>query len=353
VSLRTPEGLPPFLDVVGAGLFVCAPGWMALTTLDSGGSAVHGIGLLLVCGFVLVTVRIVGPSARLIVPAAALLGAVVIVAVSRTGVLSTAPLSGPLEYVNADAALYLQAAIAGLMLATGGRLLILRVIGGVGAAIFGVLPFAIHAAAAAWLVVVLPGIALLLHTVAGAKGARTAVAVCGFLFAASLLTTIGLGAAHSPGEENILERAAAGAVDDNRLDLWHDAITIMQQHPLTGIGAGRYQVVSPIARQDSDRRWAHNEFLQQGAEGGFVGLAFLSLIFLWGFSRLWTVRSPDAFTALSAASLAALGIHACIDYVIHFPMVSIMAAGLVATGMIERQFDPLWVGAATATDWAR
>ena len=58
-------------------------------------------------------------------------------------------------------------------------------------------------------------------------------------------------------------------------------------------------------------------------------------MFVWGFGRLWSVRAVDAFTALSAASLAALGIHGTIDYVMHFPAVPIMAAALVGAGMMS------------------
>jgi O-antigen ligase len=282
------------------------------------------------------TVRLIGAQARLVVPGAALLVAAIMAARSKTGVLSTAPLSGPFEYINADGAFYVQVAIAGLMLAAGAKAWPLRLLGGLAAGVFAVLPFAIRAVAAAWLVVALPAIALLMVTVVGARGPRAAVGLCGILFVASLAATIALGAAHAPGaNSNVLERAAVNAVDEHRLFLWHDAFAIMQRHPATGVGARRYQVVSPIAAQDPDSRWAHNEFLQQGAEGGIAGLTLLALVFLWGFSRLWVVTSPDAITALSAAALAALGIHASIDYVMHFPAIPVLTAGLVATGMTE------------------
>jgi O-antigen ligase len=338
VSLHVRARRAGVLDTVGVGLFVAAGCWMLWTSLRSGGSAAPGIRVLLICGLVLVVVRTLGPRARLIVPAACLVAAVIVAARSKTGILTTAPLSGPLEYVNADGAFYVQAAIAGLMLAygAGSRPRSIRALGAVGAGLFAVLPFIVHAVAAAWLVVVLPGIALLSVAVAGARGTRAAVAVCGLLFASSLAATMWLGSSYRPtGDPSVLQRAAIGAVSEQRLRLWHDAFVIMRSQPVTGVGPGRYQVVSPIASRDPDSRWAHNEFLQQGAEGGIAGLGLLALIFLWGFFRLGAVMTPGPITALSAPSLAALGIHACFDYVMHFAAIPVMAAALVATGAVD------------------
>jgi O-antigen ligase len=219
-----------------------------------------------------------------------------------------------------------------------GSLRALRIFGVVAAGAFAVLPVILHSLAAAWLVFVLPGIALVAAALAGPRGARASIALFGLLFVLSLVGTIFLGASFSrTTQPSSLQRAAVSAVDEHRLVLWHDAFVIMRDHPVTGVGPRRYQVVSPIASRDPDSRWAHNEFLQQGAEGGAAGLVLLAALFLWAFSRLLVVRVPDAITALSAASLAALGIHACIDYVMHFPAISIMAAGLVAIGMHQQR----------------
>jgi O-antigen ligase len=319
---------------LGVFLFALAVVWMAWASVESGGSPVPGIELLLGCGLVLIAARTIGSRSRVFVPAAVFLAAGVVAARSKTGVLSTEPLSGPLAYLNADGAFYAQASIAGLMMASAARSWFLRGIGVVGAVVFAMLPFIVHALAAAALVVVLPVIALGAVAVAGAHGARASVAILGFLFAATLAATIVLGGSYS---QSTGPTELASIVDRARLTLWHDAFGFMRDHPATGVGPRRFQVVSSIARGNKDYRWAHNEFLQQGAEGGVAGLVLLALIFLWGFARLWVVRIPGAVTALGAVSLAALGIHACVDYVMHFPAIPLMAAGLVATGMTDRQ----------------
>jgi O-antigen ligase len=307
---------------------------MALASADSGGSAGPGIGVLMACGFAVLASRAIGSHARVVVPAAVFLAAVIVAGRSRTGILSSDPLSGPLQYTNADGAFYVQATVAGLMIAFITRVWLLRLVAVIGAGVFAATAFIIHAEAAAALVVVLPGIGLILATQSVAGGARAPVALFGILFVACVAATILLGATYSQtGNSNRLQDLAARTVDQHRLALWHDAFAIMRDHPVTGVGPGRFQFISPIALKNRDFRWAHNEFLQQGAEGGVPGLVLLAAIFVWGFARLWVVRTPDAITALSAASLAALGIHASVDYVMHFPAIPLMAAGLVATGM--------------------
>lgn len=77
------------LDVVGMVLFAGAGIWMWVTAAYSGGTAAHGIGLLIACGFVVVVTASFGPNARLLIPPVVLLATLVIVSGSRTGVLST------------------------------------------------------------------------------------------------------------------------------------------------------------------------------------------------------------------------------------------------------------------------
>ena len=309
---------------------------MLVASVGTGASPLPEVALIATSGLVLIAGRAMKSAGWLIVPLVTLLAAIVVTARSKTGILSIAPLSGPLRYTNADGAFYLQAAIAGLMLAVRRGQWAVRVVGGLGAAVFAVLPFAIHADAAAWLVVVLPSIALASAGIAGARGARAGVALMGALFAAALGLTIAVGGTYSPGLGlTPAQRAAISVVGPERVVLWREAFVIMRAHPVAGVGPQRFQVVSPTARRNADYRWAHDEFLQQGAEGGVVGLALLAGLFVWGFARLWIVRAPGALTALAGASLAALGIHACIDYVMHFPAVPLMTAGLVGIGMLE------------------
>jgi O-antigen ligase len=335
-SVEASERAAVLLDVVGVGLFAAAGAWIVWVRMSSGGSAAPIVALLAACGLVIVFARAIGPLGRLIVPAAGVLAAILVVAGSRTSVVSTEALSGPFGYLNADGAFYVQASIAGLMLATSHSSGPIRVLGGAVAAGFAVLPFVIHSLAAAILVLLLPVTALGLTALWRAKGARACIGVLAAMFVIALSSTILLGATYSPQTQPTpLERVVFATVDRERVALWHDAFVIMRQHPRTGVGPGRYQAASPIAIRNRDFRWAHNEFLQQGAEGGVASIVLLVALFGWGFVRLWLVRAPNVITALGAASLSALGIHACVDYVMHFPAIPMIAVALAATGMID------------------
>ena len=123
------------------------------------------------------------------------------------------------------------------------------------------------------------------------------------------------------------------ALDVRRVVLWHQSLRIIGRRP-GGVGPGRFAEVDHAAQRDADVRWAHNEFLQEGVELGWAGLALLVLVFGWGFARLWVLPAPDIVTALGAASLAALGIHASVDHVLHFPAIPLTAAALVGTAQV-------------------
>jgi hypothetical protein len=236
------------------------------------------------------------------------------------------PLSGPFGYRNATAAFLVQAAIAALMLAVASAAGATRVV----AAALG----SIVAAWLAWLAVqnastaafALGVIPLSLFAFAGPRGARFGVIASGVALAVVLAGTVGLGATYRPGSES----SGARALTERRLVLWSEALDILAQHP-GGVGVGGFATTAPTAIRDRDARWAHQEFLQVGVELGWAGLALVMLLFAWGFVRLALHPRPDAYVALGAASLAALGIHASVDYVWHFPAVPVVAAALVGS----------------------
>src|SRR6185369_4744596 len=100
-----------------------------------------------------------------------------------------------------------------------------------------------------------------------------------------------------------------------------------------GVGIGRFAVESPTARSDADARWAHDEFLQVGAEAGIPAMALMIAIFLWAVVRLTATRRVRWGVAIGAAAVAALGVHASIDYVLHFPAVGFVAAGVLGSAV--------------------
>ena len=105
-----------------------------------------------------------------------------------------------------------------------------------------------------------------------------------------------------------------------RLVMWKASLRMIQDVPLTGVGAGAWEVDIPLYQQPGAQMetdfYAHNEYLQLIGEYGIVGWLFLIglLVFFAGVTRrTWTAResaeesAPDAaFHAIALASLAAL-----------------------------------------------
>ena len=101
-----------------------------------------------------------------------------------------------------------------------------------------------------------------------------------------------------------------------RLVMWKATLRMIQDVPLTGVGAGAWEVDIPLYQQPGAQMetdfYAHNEYLQLIGEYGMVGWLFLIglLIFLAGVARrTWmsaAVSQDAAFRAVTLASLAAL-----------------------------------------------
>ena len=313
------------IDATGALLILLTIAVAEVAASAHGGDAGPLVALVLAVAGMVVVGRLAGRMHRVLVPAAV---AIVAVALALTsGVLDRGPLGGPFEYRNATGAFYVQAVVAALMVAAAVRWWPLRAVGIAVAVWFAAIAATVSVAAAACLIVV----AVASIALGGARMARASIVAVALISVVVLAGTVALGVGHRPGADPVFARA----LTERRLELWHESLALIADHP-GGVGPGRFQDVDPTALQDRDARWAHNEFLQQGVELGWAGLVLVVLLFLWGFARLWVHPAPDLVVALGAASLAALGIHASVDYVLHFPALPLAAAALVGTAQTVR-----------------
>jgi O-antigen ligase len=315
------------LEILGLVLLGANVWWVYAAGAIAGGAPGPAALLFLACAAAYVLARLGGSSFPPLVPGA-LVAVAAGIALLTPDLLSNAALSGPFGYANAKGAFFAQAAIAALFLALTSKAPLARLLGTASAAGFAVIPFAAGSVASAILLIALAPIALAAGT---SRATRPLVFGFAALFVMVLATTVVLGVRHSiGGPSGPLGRAATTTLTERRLVLWHDALTLLRLNPGVGVGPGRFGQFSPTAQRDPDARWAHNEFLQHGAETGVVGLALFGLAFLWGFTRLFAAVGRMA--VLGAAALAVLGIHASVDYVMHFPTVPIYAAALVGAG---------------------
>ncbi len=293
-----------------------------LAAARNGGAAGPVVTLILGSAAALLVGRVLGRVHRMLVPAAVVVAAIA-VGVAFGPVVGGGPLGGPFGYRNATGAFYVQAAIAALMVAGAARRSWLRLL-----AIAVAVPFAIVAAVDSWAAgVESPG------DRRRADRSRRGALACACRSSWPAPSSGWCSPARWCSARRITRGTtgrSSARLTERRVVLWHESLSIIAAHP-GGVGPGRFKDVAPTAIRDPDASWAHNEFLQQGVELGWAGLALLVLVFAWGFARLWVHPAPDVVVALGAASLAALGIHACVDYVLHFPAVPLTAAALVGT----------------------
>jgi O-antigen ligase len=324
------RGVGARLDVLGGALVALAAVWTLVAPRAAPGARGRVVALLALVAGSYAAARLLARVARWLPPlivAVAVAGAFAATAPSS---LYAHPLTPPLGYANANGALVAQGAFAGLLLAILGRRPALRAasvsvtLGGVGVAVL------IGARAPALLVLLLAPLALLGRSERSAR--RVVVGLCA-VFAAVLLVTVAVGATARDGHAAGVGALVEDVVTARRVALWGDAWDLMASSPARGVGVGRFAAQSPTALADADAAWAHHGFLQQGAEQGIGGFALALALPLWGFARLAASRGRDAATIVGAAALAALGIHACLDYVLHFAAVPVAAAALVGAAV--------------------
>jgi O-antigen ligase len=325
-----PWSWPWSLDllVAGALLFLVAGSW-AMATRTTDVSAAPIAGLILATFLVLAGSSVVAMRWPALIPASLVVWAVALIASDPASVRAVGPSQGPFGYANATAGFFAIATVAGLLVVVSARHTTARVFALV--TMVGFVP--VLALSRSWTVVVLlPVVTVTSVVVAHFTGVRAAVGLCGALFLAALLLTQFLGATRIGTGAGSVDRVIAATLSSDRVILWNEAMTVMLDEPLRGVGPGRFASVSPFAAADADRRYAHNEFLQAGVVAGIPGYLLSIAIVAWGFVAL--SRAPEGLAApLAAASLSIAAIHASLDYVMHFPVIALSLAAVVGTGL--------------------
>ncbi len=131
-----------------------------------------------------------------------------------------------------------------------------------------------------------------------------------------------------------------------RLDAWKRSMDIIQENPLLGVGAGNWKVnILKYENQENPGfRYtykAHNDFLENMAETGFVGgLLFVSIFVLtgWNFIRqhLKNADKPGTLSQalfLSAFGLAYYAVDAFFNYPADRPEILLLWALFVSAGI--------------------
>ena len=310
------------LDLIGLGLVGGLSVWTVLAAAVNGGNPLPPVLLLVGCAGVYLVARGTGRNAPLAVPGVVGGVALLVLILDPAGIFSAHPASGPFGYANAKAALAVLAAVASLMIARQAASPRIRLGAVVAAVGFALVAPASDARTAVIVVAGLPAAAFV-----GIRGRprrvfllACVVAVLGVSLGTTVLATTGDPASLGP------------TLDQRRVRLWSEAAGLMEAHPWLGVGPGRFDEESPTAGSDPDARWAHQEFLHQGAETGILGFVLLLLIFVWALARVWTPSPPSPLAVPAAFAIAALATLASFDYVLHFPAIALSGAALVGAG---------------------
>lgn len=324
---------------VGLGLALVAILWTALCAALHGGTPWPMIGLI--CGAMVAF--LVGRS---LARYAVLVAGVITVAIGVT-ILATVEMvnldlplrvgkidAGPFGYSNANAQLAVQGAAAAAMVLVLARRRAVRIAAGVWGAGLALAPLA----TASW-----GGVAAAVVLVAASAGAilvgvegrwRTAYLVAPLgLIVAVVLMTVTLGVGHLQG--GTTPHLAATTLTHRRIDLWSDAVQITTQHPVSGIGPGRFGEVSRTAMANPDTSEAHSMWLEAAAELGVPGAVLIAALWCWGMSRLGRQGAPGL---VAVGSSTALLVQAGIDYVADFWPIVITVALLL--GLAARSSLP-------------
>src|SRR6184192_597920 len=171
-------------------------------------------------------------------------------------------------------------------------------------------------------------------------------------FFASLLIIDLLVVGNFFGLEKVAERFQQTSTEPgDRIDTDRDALAMLRDFPLTGIGAGAFYAVYPMYTSavvvTGFTRHAHNDYLQFACEFGLVFAAVLSAVVL---ASLWTAiraqlkrRDPLMQGMGFAATMAivALLIHSAVDFNLQIPANAAMFVVMLALGWVCRYWDPL------------
>nr|WSX73156.1 O-antigen ligase family protein [Streptomyces sp. NBC_00899]WSX80778.1 O-antigen ligase family protein [Streptomyces sp. NBC_00899] len=323
------------VDAVGIVVLVCCAVWALIA---AAGRPARPEGTLLAllavtAGYALG--RILGALLPVLAPAAAAAAVLALVLIPPTR-LSAHPDAPPLGYPNADAALLVLAVGAACCAAWAARGRARRaalVCVGAGAAV-AALALGSAAGFAA-------GVAIVLCSLAAARMRRRLLGLTGFALAAALVVG-GSCAVAVDALPSGLSESLTGQLTQPRVELWHQAVDLAEQHPLRGVGPERFaDEAAATAGPDlaPSAESPQSAPLQLAAEQGVPGAVLLAAAFAWLLTALWRSPRPTPVVLTAAASLTGLAMLATVDHVLSYAVVT-AGAGFLSGIATARPFPP-------------
>jgi O-antigen ligase len=142
------------------------------------------------------------------------------------------------------------------------------------------------------------------------------------------------------GVGGLVDRFAEGDAL-SRPQIYRDTVELIADHPLTGVGPGRYVWEFRPYQTESIALWfnhAHNDYLETAAEWG-IPLALLFWAFVlrrfYGLCRVFVATEDPWSRGASlgcAAALTAILIHSLVDFNLHIPANLMIFAAILGLG---------------------
>lgn len=131
----------------------------------------------------------------------------------------------------------------------------------------------------------------------------------------------------------------------HRLLTSQSLLPMIRDYPVTGVGWGNFRFLYPryCPREYdgvSSSGYAHNDWLEAGAETGLLGLGLIGFIyglFLYRLIRLWLRRRNPHAVGIGAGVIAALfsvGFHSLFDFSLHIPANPLTLAVVAGLGYV-------------------
>ncbi|WP_093719478.1 MULTISPECIES: O-antigen ligase family protein [unclassified Streptomyces] len=171
--------------------------------------------------------------------------------------------------------------------------------------------------------------AVLLCSLAAGRMTHRGLGIAGLALATGLVTTLTWAVAGNAVPDG-LAASLEGQLTGQRIDLWHDALSLAERDAALGVGPGRFGELSATASSSllSDGK-PHSAPLQQAAEQGLVGVVLLAAAFCWVLFALWRAPRPTPVVLTAGAALTGLAAIAAVGNALSFTTVSV-GAGLLA-----------------------
>ena len=230
-------------DAVGLGLATALAGWALVSQAASGGSARGAVGVVVATVAVIAGARSLGRRWPWIPPTAVVVAASAVSVVSLIDFAAGRSTDRALGYGNAQARFFLQAVIAGLMVWDARRRGTPRTLALVAVGVFGALALGSGSIAVIGLLALV--VVAIDHPVGGCRPTVRG-GVCGFCWSsrsqrrsssASPRDDTGSGGGGVPAS---LETDLQHALSKARTALWHDALGMISDDPLFGVGPGGF-----------------------------------------------------------------------------------------------------------------